>query len=183
MKKIRNNVFETNSSSSHSIAYSKKDRGWDFYLPVSEDGVLTIPFGEFGWSADLLKTPIEKLSYYITDNVPWDELGCDYYTSLSELGMDWDDICEKLKKTDVFSRMIYNIKSCCPEVKDVEFEQNGGSSYPFGYVDHQSCGTSHEDDISFEDLIFNNARVIVIDNDNSWYFQEWNDEDFFDKEL
>ena len=75
MIKIRRNVFETNSSSSHSIAYSKKDRGWNYNLPVDEDGVLTIPFGKFGWSANLLKTPIEKLSYYITDNFPWDELG------------------------------------------------------------------------------------------------------------
>ena len=185
MFKIRNGCFETNSSSSHSIALSKKVRGFNYDLPVDEDGVLTIPFGEFGWSANLLKTPIEKLSYYITDNLPWDDLGIDYdywMIDLKNIGDSWDEVCEKLKETEAFSKMISKIKSCCPEVKSVEFEQNRCGEYPFGYVDHQSCGTSHEDDISFEDLIFNNSSIIIIDNDNSCYFEDWDNEDLFDKE-
>lgn len=48
MRQIRHNVFETNSSSTHCLAFSKKNRGYSYELPVDEDGVLTIPFGEFG---------------------------------------------------------------------------------------------------------------------------------------
>lgn len=67
MVNIRRNVFETNSSSMHSLVISKKDKGYSYDLPVDSDGVLKIPFGEFGWGPDILQTPIKKLSYLITD--------------------------------------------------------------------------------------------------------------------
>lgn len=92
MINIRNSVFETNSSSSHSLVFSKKNRGYSYDLPVDENGVLVIPYGEFGWGPDILKTPIEKLSYLITDHG----------------GID-DDIIEM-------------IKTKCPKVKEVETE-------------------------------------------------------------
>ena len=90
MKKIRRYIFETNSSSSHSLAFSKKNRGYSYELPVDEDGVLTIPFGEFGWGPDVLKTPIDKLSYYVTDNY-MDDIDAD---------KDWEDVVEELKEKD-----------------------------------------------------------------------------------
>ena len=68
MLKIRKNVFETNSSSTHSLVVSNKERSYDYELPV-ENGVLTIPFGEFGWGPDILVDPIDKLSYLITDRI------------------------------------------------------------------------------------------------------------------
>ena len=45
---IRFSTFETNSSSSHSLVISKKDRGYTYDFPVDESGILTVPFGEFG---------------------------------------------------------------------------------------------------------------------------------------
>lgn len=48
MIKIRKNVFETNSSSTHSLVISKKDRGYDYDGLVIADGVLYISFGEYG---------------------------------------------------------------------------------------------------------------------------------------
>lgn len=59
MKKIRNNVFETNSSSTHSIC-------------IATDTELIIPqtlhfgFGEFGWERDTLNSTEEKASYLYT---------------------------------------------------------------------------------------------------------------------
>lgn len=140
MLTIRRNVFETNSSSMHSLAYSKKDHGYDYNLPVDENGILRIPFGEYGWGPDILKTPIEKLSYLITDRG----------------GLD-DEIVDM-------------IKEYCPKVKEIELETIG-SYYPEGYVDHESYGTSSE--ASPEELIFNNNIIIVIDNDNSPYFSNY----------
>jgi hypothetical protein len=49
MKQIRNNVFETNSSSTHSICISKK--------PVSADGsFIHFYIGEYGWGHDCVST-------------------------------------------------------------------------------------------------------------------------------
>ncbi len=59
MKQIRQGVFETNSSSTHSIC-------------IAKDAELTIPkllhfeFGEFGWEYNTLKSMGEKASYLYT---------------------------------------------------------------------------------------------------------------------
>jgi hypothetical protein len=58
-KQIRQGVFETNSSSTHSIC-------------IAKDAELTIPkslhfeFGEFGWEHDTLQSMSEKASYLYT---------------------------------------------------------------------------------------------------------------------
>lgn len=59
MKKIRKGVFETNSSSTHSIC-------------IAKDTTITLPknlhfeFGEFGWEYDTLYSIAEKASYLYT---------------------------------------------------------------------------------------------------------------------
>lgn len=60
MKKIRKGVFETNSSSTHSICITKNDvldekRNW-----------ISFQTGEFGWECDTLTTLSEKASYLYT---------------------------------------------------------------------------------------------------------------------
>ena len=67
MLTIRKNVFETNSSSTHSLVISKRDRSYDYEGLIIADGVLHISFGEYGWGPAILKSPHEKLSYLITD--------------------------------------------------------------------------------------------------------------------
>jgi hypothetical protein len=71
------------------------------------------------------------------------------------------------------------VKSCCPEVKEVKYEF-GDKYNPLGYVDHQSRGTSYENGLSIEDIIFSNKVIIMIDNDNSYhyesYFESWDGE-------
>jgi hypothetical protein len=64
------------------------------------------------------------------------------------------------------------VKSCCPEVKEVEYKF-GDKYNPLGYVDHQSQGTSYEGELSIEDIIFSNKVIIMIDNDNSCNFEEY----------
>lgn len=64
MIKIRRNVFETNSSSMHSLSVIGSDRMSSL---TSRDGIVVVGEGEFGWSYDTLKTPSEKLSYLVTE--------------------------------------------------------------------------------------------------------------------
>jgi hypothetical protein len=64
------------------------------------------------------------------------------------------------------------VMSCCPNVKKVRFELSD-SWNPFGYVDHQSHGTSREAGLSIEEIAFSNKVVIMIDNDNSCHYEEY----------
>ena len=164
MIQIRKNVFETNSSSTHSLVISKKERSYDYHLPV-EAGVLTIPFGEFGWGPELLIEPIEKLSYLVTDRL-------DMYDIPEEIKDDEDAVQETIMESDEIRRIVEVVMSCCPNVKKVRFELSD-SWNPFGYVDHQSQGTTHDVDLSIEDLIFSNKVVIMIDNDNSCHYEDY----------
>lgn len=178
MINIRHSVFETNSSSSHSLVFSKKNRGYNYDLPVDENGVLTIPFGEFGWGPDLLKTPIQKLSYLITDN------GGYHY---DDNDRPWDSLVEEVLANDHIQKILEMVKAHCPAIKEIVFEP-ASSYYPRGYIDHDSVGTSRDADP--EELIFNNDILIVIDNDNSCRFGKYTDvgsgdiqEDLFDVEM
>ena len=167
MIQIRKNVFETNSSSTHSLVISKMERSYDYSLPVDDDGILTITFGEFGWGPDLLTTPIEKLSYLVTDR-------SGLYDIPEELkNADNDAIYDFImEESEAVKDIVEVVKSCCPDVKEVRFELCD-SWNPFGYVDHQSHGTSYGVDLSIEDLIFSNKVVIMIDNDNSCHYEEY----------
>ena len=63
MKIVRNKVFETNSSSTHSIT-----------VPLQKDDnniqlkglVITIPLGEFGWEYGIYNDITSRLSYIYT---------------------------------------------------------------------------------------------------------------------
>lgn len=164
MLQIRKNVFETNSSSTHSLVISNKERSYDYNLPV-EDGVLTIPFGEFGWGPDILSTPIEKLSYLITDRI-------DLYDIPEDIKDDEDAVQALIMESEPICEIVDAIKYCCPEVKEVRFEI-GDSWNPFGYVDHQSCGTSNDAGFSIEEIAFSNKVIIMIDNDNSYHYEDY----------
>lgn len=178
MINIRPSVFETNSSSSHSLVVSKRDRGYDYDLPVDENGILTIPFGEFGWGPDILKTPIEKLSYLITDN----SRHC-----YDDDDKSWDELVKEVLKNSRIQEILDTVKSHCPNIKKIVFKP-ASSYYPRGYVDHESVGTSNG--IDPEELIFNKGVIIVIDNDNTCRFSlytgygsEDRQEDLFDLEI
>ena len=161
MIQVRNNLFETNSSSTHSVVISKKDRGWYYDLPVDENGVLTIQFGEFGWGPEILRNPMDKLSYWITDHAPR------YFDGRN---MTWDEVLMELKQNKYFQELEKLIKSVCPQVKEIQYARND-DYYQCGYVDHESCGTSYVKDLL--GFIFNNAYAVVIDNDNNDYFEDY----------
>jgi hypothetical protein len=69
MKTIRHNVFETNSSSTHSISISKDCDGVLETLPVNDDGIVILNGGEFGWEEDSFSDPQTKASYVFIDSM------------------------------------------------------------------------------------------------------------------
>lgn len=60
-RQTRKNVFETNSSSVHTITISKHA-----YNRTNVPNTLIFEYGEFGWGIDTLDTPEEKASYLYT---------------------------------------------------------------------------------------------------------------------
>lgn len=64
-KQIRRSVFETNSSSMHSLTFSNEGLE-PSYLQVNEDGEIHIELGEFGTEYRIYKDQYNKLSYLLT---------------------------------------------------------------------------------------------------------------------
>lgn len=62
--KIRQGIFETNSSSSHSFSMGPEGR-FDDVLPISSDGVIEIPSDSW-CSIDKTNNPLDKLSYLLS---------------------------------------------------------------------------------------------------------------------
>lgn len=136
--KIRENVFETNSSSTHSVAISLHDKENLMYsvLPVNEDGKIIITDGEFGWGVDIFTNPSVKASYALThcnDNLEQQEL-------LKEVISDQTGV----------------------DKENIIFDFNRG------YIDHQSYGMLNDffDRQNLKEFIFNPNYTLIIDNDN-----------------
>jgi len=79
MKQIRLNVFETNSSSTHSIAITKNNNVVDY--PDS----INFKFGEFGWEKDTLSSVDEKASYLYTAIINYASNPDDYLEYLENI--------------------------------------------------------------------------------------------------
>lgn len=63
MKNIRQNVFETNSSSTHSVSINANTDGiYDTIIPL-DNGVITLIGGEFGWEWRQINDTLTKANY------------------------------------------------------------------------------------------------------------------------
>lgn len=177
MKLIRNGVFETNSSSAHSLAYKRtvlRDYNYkpkdDLCFAVKELHLTKKPkeyemysymplyFDEYGWGFDVLSSPAEKLSYLMSSVYQYKTWGVIKEDPFFKQVMQWLD--ELGVRVDL------------PE-------EYGESSEVDAYVDHQSWNVVTVDMFQTkEDLLtylFNNDIVIHIENDNSDNIQDWVD--------
>lgn len=68
---VRKSVFETNSSSSHSIAIADEDHEFVFEtIYPDQNGVIEVHTQEFGWEWEKYNDSMTKLAYAYQDNVP-----------------------------------------------------------------------------------------------------------------
>ena len=142
MKNIRRNVFETNSSSTHSISISESSDGILDSLPVDEDGTLHIDGGEFGWEEETYHSARSKASYCAIDTINDPKSR---------------EMLEKVLKDHT------GAKSIVYHISDDWNDPN------YSYIDHQSAGTSFEAFASEHHLkmfIFNRQSSLTTDNDN-----------------
>lgn len=147
MKNIRHSVFETNSSSSHSISISKdnKDNLLDT-LPVNE-GVCEIEVGEFGWGYDSYTDAASKASYALTHAR--------------------DSHADSARKLEMLKKVIQEQTGA----KTVSFNMGkiDRNYYIDGYIDNQSvdvCEEAFKSEKNLRNFIFNKRSTLIIDNDN-----------------
>lgn len=144
MINIRKGVFETNSSSSHSLVIAAdydgnakaKDLDYDvalysFYGDDEENGILAVGFGEYGWDGDPLTSFRDKLAYLLTQNVRG--YGKHYYGSATDAysenadiriksQADWDEVIDKYVSKDPYILKVFDvIKAKCPNIKGFKF--------------------------------------------------------------
>lgn len=158
MKVTRHGVFETNSSSTHSIAI----KGGKYVLdkiPV-EDGVCRIYPGEYGWEEEEYYDAATKASYCLT-----------HLWSAKE-GQDGYKVTpEKFASREA---MLRDVIQKATGAEKVEFIEGDDDDYhKRGYIDHQSIegdGGAGEpawaSEESLRDFIFNDNSVLRTDNDN-----------------
>ena len=145
-RKIRKNVFETNSSSSHSLTIDKE--GVTEYLHVdTSSNLVVVNLDEFGWGYDTYNDPETKLSYLLTLLKEYTVASCP----------------DELYETREFKEINDIVSERC--------ECDGITIHDFdGYVDHQSVDTidalMKENDCTIEEFIFDPGITLVIDNDN-----------------
>ena len=141
----RHAVFETNSSSSHSIHIEHgvfnhvSDFPW--LLDNRRDGAVQIYYGEFGWEPEAHTTLADRASYALT----W---AASYGDSVH---------LEMLRR-------VLEAEFGHP----VEFCESRGC-YPTGYIDHQSsevAAPAFADEKTLRSFIFNTKSWVRTDNDN-----------------
>ena len=141
MKKVRRGIFETNSSSSHSISIASGDN-WAGKITDN----ITIETGEYGWEYERYSDFYSKASYALT----W----CKQYGSEQQVSM-----LRKVIKEYTGSKKVTFKKS----------GGDGEWDYDWGYIDYRSNEVGEEafkDEKTLKQFLFNRASVVITDNDN-----------------
>lgn len=153
MKQIRRSVFETNSSSTHSVVVSAGEFIPDMLSVV--DGVCEIHSGEFGWGYDRFRDASAKAAYCLT----WLKSGMDPTGEKEAMLIN-------VVKRVTGAREVRFVPEFTPETK------REGDYYDWGYIDHQSLENGGPGAEAFasegylERFIFHPKSILIIDNDN-----------------
>jgi len=157
MIQIRQNTFETNSSSSHSITINNDKRFFKPELPIVEcftdaNGVeypnaVVLTGGQWGWEQDQYTDAYNKANYLAV----WLTL----YNKNEELKAMFIKVIKKHIKAD---NVVFDI------IPD-------GIGYTPGqsYIDHQSidvASEAFESANTLENYLFNSHSILITDNDN-----------------
>lgn len=139
---IRKNLFETNSSSSHSFSISGDEIDPTGVSHLINGNTLTIAAGEFGWGVEIYWDAETKLSYLAT------------YIQQQEIDCDALDL------------LIEAINFQLPSTMSIDKIEIVGS----GYIDHQSYYVPEEifnlGAAKVSQFIFSKKSILCIDNDN-----------------
>lgn len=178
MKKlIRKGVFETNSSSCHSLSIEKSDTTTvlDTIYP-NEEGNVVLEGGEFGWEVEVYNDAYTKANYVAVmilllqsskeDFKTREDKSVFKYYTLPEFADENYEICksnfeEVIKEQTGCNEIIYN----CTQ----DYSSKYGKIW--SYIDHQSFEDASDakwllNKEQIKDFIFNPKSTLHTDNDN-----------------
>ena len=158
-QKIRLNLPETNSSSSHSLVIgydnhlkSKEDVLRELESHIDDSGILRISSAEFGWDSGKFNTTYEKLQYLMA-------ISCSYFGCND----DEENFSDKVKVQKLLG-IVERIVKRYTGLKEVKFDTS------LSGVDHQSVclyGEIMESNTSIRQFLFSNQSWVFLGNDNS----------------
>lgn len=156
----RSGVFETNSSSTHSISVSTKELNLDKLIPPKGHKKIFSSGGEYGWEFKKYFNPKDKLDYLVTFLFQ----NCRSYK-------DFLKVKQTDKKYQMLKDVIYEHCGFPLSIKLPKREKKW-DYYMFGYIDHQSAGVSEKSGIfSSKTLLaaflFNPNSFLETGNDNT----------------
>ena len=160
---IRSGVFETNSSSIHSIAIKRKsyEEGLESFKKWLSDPVLVFDLGEFGWAAKKYTTPASRASYLWT-------MACS------------DTIKEATRRKSYIESVLKEVGVSC------RFQKVTAKKYEDGYEccvaeDDSWFGIDHSDEWqAFKELVFRDKDLLLDFLFGDSYILTYNDNDDYD---
>ena len=180
-RQIRSGLWETNSSSTHTVYLTSETTQEDISeldKYIQDDGYLHIKFGEFGWEIKNYTDAYTKLQYALTMVI---ETECRYRPIQTE---GESIIFEETEGFKAINSLIARVLDCAGvivdsnmEVSIYESQWNKGITMigitHDGYIDHQSTDdfNSLQNFLDFysmtlEEFIFDPNEVLHTDNDN-----------------
>lgn len=187
MLQIRKGVFETNSSSSHSIIIKKQDRPLDhktidttWYVHMNEDDANDPNNGVIYFDQRNLEFARDPFHFLVS----WYDRLCYVVAAYQsrETVEALAEICRR--RIPEFRGFRFPSKRWVFEDEDDEGDAKREDYY--GYVDHQSERllekVLNHYHISLEEFVFNDKYVVVIDGDEYQYFRELTEQEFFNKD-
>lgn len=160
---IRQNVFETNSSSMHTVTIKGKiNINPNIY---TTGDCIKLELDEYGWSGDPCDDFRSKLAYALSMVLNTEYPDYRYYYE------DFIIDQEIMEGLDGYKLILDAINKYCPCAKIIIKKRRG--FYPYGYIDHQSYEYYHslrdflEDwNVDIERFLFDDNVVVYILNDN-----------------
>lgn len=162
-RKIRGNVFETNSSSMHSFTINSGTKTIN-NLEIDEfDGYIHTELDEFGWEICNYYDAAAKLAYILLIAASTTAYRISFWMHHSEVRENIANFME----TDEFKKIEDAVKEEFPECNGIMIEEHS-----YGYIDHQSLGFHSLDDFlkyvgvdTVHEFIFGDV-ILRTDNDN-----------------
>ena len=189
MLQIRRGVYETNSSSSHSIIIKKKDHPLSrkaidtkWYMHMNEDDPNDPDNGTIHFDRENLEFERDPFHFLVS----WHDRLCYAIAAYQskETVETLREICQR--RIPGFRGFQFPSQRWILEDEGEDEEDNAETEDYYGFVDHQSeCllkKVLNHYHISLEEFVFNDKYVVVIDGDEYQYFETLTEQEFFNKD-